>query len=104
MSAGDDGIPVITITPHRIIENVGGTLIIRVRITGREPYARVEWIRADGRPLPDRSSVGPDHSLTIRNLQTSDSGRYILIVVNVYGTSRSEVDVNVRGQALLWYN
>ena len=57
----------------------------------------VQWIRADGQPLPFRASTDVENTLTIVNLEATDAGRYICIADNAYGRSQEEVELTVQG-------
>lgn len=68
-------------------------------MTGDGPI-NVVWRRQDGRKLPDRAIVSPENSLTIRNIQRDDSGRYVCAATNQYGVTRREVVLKVSGMYL----
>ena len=96
---GEEVPPVVTVSPNRIGIAVGADVTFNCRPEGRGPFT-INWIRADGLPLPARGVIRPDNSLFIPNIQSVDSGRYICVVVNPWGRNQQEVDLTVIGQ--LW--
>ena len=86
--------PKVTITPLRLSTTVGGSVTFRCDAQGQGPI-NVQWMRSDGRPLPDRAVVGRDNSLRITDLRPSDSGRYICAAVNAFGRSEQDAELSV---------
>ncbi len=60
-------IPSVTVTPTRMTSVIGSSATMRCDIEGS--YTRIEWTRADGRPLPDRAVTLPDYSLKVGQKQ-----------------------------------
>ena len=69
------------------------------RVEGQTPF-NVEWIRSDGRPLPSRASVDSDYTLTIRDVKSTDAGRYICNVVGPGGRQQEEGELVVVGKVM----
>ena len=69
-------------------------LLFQCVVGGPGPF-RVVWSRLDSRQLPDRASVSPRYSLTIRDLRPEDSGRYACTASNAYGVTRGTVTLQV---------
>ncbi|CAG2244995.1 Laminin subunit alpha,Basement membrane proteoglycan,Basement membrane-specific heparan sulfate proteoglycan core protein [Mytilus edulis] len=57
----------------------------------------VIWSRIDGQDLPNRAKVGPRYSLTIRDVQETDAGRYVCTATNVHGSNIQYVNLIVLG-------
>ncbi|KAL5013502.1 hypothetical protein ScPMuIL_007772 [Solemya velum] len=89
--------PVVTVTPISIEEPIGSSVSIQCSATGQGPF-NIVWSRLDARPLPNRARTGPQYTLTIQDLIQTDTGRYVCTATNVYGTSRSYVDIQVVGR------
>ncbi len=89
--------PTVSISVKRIVQAIGATITVHVTLGGRGPYD-VRWTRYDGRPLPNRATIGGDYSLTISNLQPTDAGIYVITVVNPVGTTSDEVEIEVLGK------
>ncbi|XP_060586623.1 basement membrane-specific heparan sulfate proteoglycan core protein-like isoform X4 [Ruditapes philippinarum] len=86
--------PGVNVSPVRVEEPLGSTVVYQCQVTGEGPF-NVVWSRLDSRQLPDRSTVSPRYSLTIRNLERDDTGRYICTATNRYGVTRREVELIV---------
>jgi len=94
-----DNNPKVIITPSRLSMSEGADVTFECNVGGQGPFD-VRWIRADGRPLPDRAIVGRDNSLRIKKLQPSDAGRYVCIAVNAFGRTQVEADLSIVGMSL----
>ncbi|KAL3861185.1 hypothetical protein ACJMK2_007245 [Sinanodonta woodiana] len=91
----EDQRPVVNVSPVRVEEPVGSTVIFRCSVTGQGPF-NVVWSRLDSRPLPsDRASQSPRYELTLRELKREDNGRYVCTATNAYGVTRGHVDLTV---------
>jgi len=95
----------VHIDPDRYKTAVGGDVMFRcvVNGNGRED-ADVDWMRADGRALPDHAH-NRDAVLSIRRVESTDEGRYICVVRTAFGRSQAEAELVVSGRAsILFYN
>jgi uncharacterized delta-60 repeat protein len=77
--------PFITSQPVNVRTNVGGTAVFRVAAGGTAPLS-YQW-RKGGAVLPAATAA----SLTLTNLQYSDSGYYSVVVKGPYGSVTSLV-------------
>lgn len=59
-------LPNVYVLPHIISLCTGTVVSFTCRVDGQMPF-KVEWIRADGCPLPSRASVNSNYTLTIRD-------------------------------------
>ncbi|KAK2193775.1 hypothetical protein NP493_5g02050 [Ridgeia piscesae] len=89
-------LPEVYVSPRIISLSTGAAVSFTCRVEGQTPF-NVEWIRADGRPLPSRASVGSDYTLTIRDVKSTDAGRYICNVVGPGGRQQEEAELVVVG-------
>ncbi|XP_052285983.1 basement membrane-specific heparan sulfate proteoglycan core protein-like isoform X3 [Dreissena polymorpha] len=88
--------PEVVVTPLRLDEPEGSTVIFQCQVSGEGPF-NVVWSRLDSRQLPDRATVGPRYSMTIRNVKLEDAGRYRCTATNRHGNTRREVELRVIG-------
>ncbi|XP_038076283.1 basement membrane-specific heparan sulfate proteoglycan core protein-like isoform X2 [Patiria miniata] len=90
--------PIITITPTELSGVLSSTIYIRVSI--QNSFISGYWSRADGRPLPPNAIQLGDNSLQITNLQAINSGVYVFVARNQYGTSTAQVTITVVGPSM----
>jgi len=64
---------------------------------GRTNGETIQWMRADGRPLPSRAVV-TGNTMTIRRVESTDEGRYICVASNRYGRNQAEAELSVSGR------
>lgn len=64
------------------------------QVSGDGPF-QVRWVRLDGNRLPVRASTSPSNTLTIRDLRSEDTGRYVCRATNRFGTTSEEVVLRV---------
>jgi subtilisin-like proprotein convertase family protein len=79
--------PIITTQPQSQILAVGGAVGFSVAASGAAPLS-YQW-QLNGGPIPNATST----SLSLNNVQTSDSGNYSVVVTNSVGASTSAVAV-----------
>lgn len=81
--------PVVTTQPNGFAGPVGSTVTLAVVATGVEPLY-YQWYK-DGTPLSDGGNVSGTTTATmvIENAQISDSGMYLVVITNVYGSVTS---------------
>ncbi|XP_076086554.1 basement membrane-specific heparan sulfate proteoglycan core protein-like isoform X4 [Mytilus galloprovincialis] len=89
--------PVVTVNPTELEDTVGQTIVFQCNVQGPGPF-NVIWSRIDGQGLPNRAQVGPRYSLTIRDVQETDAGRYVCTATNVHGSNRQYVNLIVLGK------
>lgn len=89
--------PVVTVNPTELEDTVGQTIVFQCNVQGPGPF-NVIWSRIDGQGLPNRAQVGPRYSLTIRDVQETDAGRYVCTATNVHGSNRQYVNLIVLGR------
>ena len=78
--------PSISFSPSDTSANVGQSAFFSVVSDGSAPLS-YQWYFNTNTPLPDATNA----SLTLANLQTTNSGGYSVIVTNVYGSDTSDV-------------
>jgi subtilisin family serine protease len=76
--------PTVVQGPRSQTVYAGASVNLGVRVSGSEPMS-FEWHR-NGQPLPGRTSS----SLTLANIQSSDTGDYTVTVSNAFGSATSE--------------
>jgi len=87
----------VRIDPDRFKTAVGGDVMFRCVVNGNgRQDADVDWMRADGRALPDHALVQSD-LLVIRRVVSTDEGRYICVVRTANGRSQAEAELTVSG-------
>ena len=83
--------PQIVLQPTKEIVTIGSNGSFQVMATGTSPLA-YQWLFADTNLLDDARVTGSQSSfLTISNVQSSDTGKYQVIVTNAYGSATSGV-------------
>lgn len=87
----------VDLNPTRIEIPANQIISIQCNVRGQGPF-QVVWSRVDNRPLPARATISPRYTLTIRNAERSDSGRYACMATNIYGNTREYVTVTVTGK------
>ncbi|XP_060576968.1 basement membrane-specific heparan sulfate proteoglycan core protein-like [Ruditapes philippinarum] len=87
--------PELAVSPMKAEEPEGSTVVYQCQVKSGEGPLNVVWSRQDKRQLPDRATVSPKYSLTIRNLKRDDTGRYSCSATNRYGATRQEVELIV---------
>ena len=88
--------PVVTSDPQSQPGSVGGSVTLTVTATGGAPLSYL-W-RKNGTPLGNPSLP----SLTLNNLQVTDSGGYDVVVCNWVGSSTSHVATVTVGAPIVW--
>ena len=101
--SGNGRSPRLTITPPRLTTAVGGDATFRCLVVGSRGQAngKVQWQRADGRPLSSRAIL-VDNTLVFRQVQSTDEGRYICTASNRYGQTNVEAELIVSGTDGRW--
>ncbi|XP_061163155.1 basement membrane-specific heparan sulfate proteoglycan core protein-like [Saccostrea echinata] len=89
--------PVVEVSPLRVEEPAGHTVVFTCEVSGPGPIT-VVWTRANRQLLPLRANVSPRHTLTIRDLVQTDSGQYICTATNRHGSTRRIVTLQVTGR------
>lgn len=89
----------VYVSPRIISLSTGAAVSFTCRVEGQVPV-NIEWIRSDGRPLPSRASVDSDYTLTIRDVKSTDAGRYICNVVGPRGRQHEEAELVVVGKVM----
>ena len=83
------GPPVFDSQPQSSTNAVGSTAVLAANVSGTTPIS-YQWL-FNGTPLADNSRISgsTNSTLTISNLQTSDTGNYQLLATNVFGSTNS---------------
>ncbi|XP_072199268.1 hemicentin-1 isoform X3 [Excalfactoria chinensis] len=82
--------------PSKLVAAQGSELSLECKAQGI-PEPAVTWMK-DGRPLvsgEDIAILHDGHFLQLRNIQVSDTGRYVCVAANVAGLSDRKYDLNV---------
>ena len=89
------GRPDVKVEEKQITVGIGESVTIQCRVTASSPVTKVTWYRLEngvGRALctdsTDNTTLRP--SLSIRNVQKSDMGKFVCDVTNIAGTTRSD--------------
>nr|XP_022341960.1 basement membrane-specific heparan sulfate proteoglycan core protein-like isoform X4 [Crassostrea virginica] len=89
--------PVVEVSPVRVEEPVGHSVIFTCDVSGPGPF-NIIWSRANRQPLPSRANTNSRSTLTIRDLVQTDSGQYICTATNKHGSTRGFVTLQVTGR------
>ncbi len=79
------GAPVFALGVQSYVETVGDHLAFAPSITGSLPIGAQWFLNNTGNPIPGATNL----SLVLTNIQTSQSGTYLVQVSNIFGTNLS---------------
>jgi Immunoglobulin domain len=86
--------PSVRVQPQYLTADDGDVVELHCFATG-QPRPRVEWTRADGRPLPD-DSVIDDNVLRFPSVASAHQGEYICSAFNLLGADRASARLEIR--------